>query len=330
MGTHNRQNGDQVMTMTRSVALAGLMALTSSIALAQTPLPPAPPLATRLGHELNVSAQHYNYTEPPPVDISIHGPKFGGEYTGTFALGQRQRWFAQLNVRGTGAIARYDGNCRPWLIVPSSTSPNGYRLTLGTTSPCSETGDADWFAEGRALVGKDFSGRAVGVSPFVGIGIRHLSNGTTGNFNFRTDEYLYVPIGMTLRTAAVPNHTLAFSVEYDQLLRGWQHTNESLLTGGTVPATSTTPAFSIGDFADLAFEQHRGWALRASATYQINRAWSVEPYYVRWRIDSSPFADGSVAYTVNGITARQTFTYYEPLNYTNEAGVKVGLHFGGR
>jgi hypothetical protein len=59
--------------MTRSMALAGLMTLTSSIALAQTP-PPASPLATRLGHELNVSVQHYNYTEPPPVDISIHGP----------------------------------------------------------------------------------------------------------------------------------------------------------------------------------------------------------------------------------------------------------------
>jgi hypothetical protein len=47
-------------------------------------------------------------------------------------------------------------------------------------------------------------------------------------------------------------------------------------------------------------------------------------------VGDSPVSDGSVAYTVNGITARQTLSYYEPLNFTNEFGVKIGLHFGGR
>lgn len=323
--------------MTRSLALASVMALAASVAFAQTP--PGPPglpkttasvLTTRSGHELNVSLQHYNYEEPDDVDISIHGPKFGGEYTGTLALSRRRHWFAQFNVRGTGAIARYDGWCRPWQITPSSTTANGYRLTLGTRSPCSETGDPDWYVDGRALLGKDLVGHTWAISPFVGVGARHLSNGVTGNFNYRTQEYLYVPVGATVRTTAVAGHALGVTMEYDYLLRGWNTTRNSLLGGGTVPATATTPAFSIGDFTDLSFTQRTGSALRASASYQLSRSWSIEPYYVRWRVADSPVSTGSVAYTVNAITVRQTLGYYEPHNFTREFGVKIGLRLGRR
>lgn len=318
--------------MTRSLALAGLMAVTSSVAFAQTPPPPksAGVLTTRMGHEVNLSVQHYDYTEPPPVDISIHGPKFGAEYTGTFRLSERRKWFARLNVRGTGAIARYDGNCRPWQIAPSSTSANGYRLTLGTAFPCSESGDIDFYVDGRAIAGKDFVGDRWAVSPFIGVGGWHLSNGTTGNFNYRTQEYLYVPLGATIRTTAIAGRVLGITVEYDRLLRGWNTTRNSYLRGGLVPATDTTPAFSIGDFNDLSFDQHNGWALRASASYMLRPSWSIEPYYTRWRVSGSTTDSSSVAYTVNGITARQAFNYYEPLNYTNEFGVKIGWHFGGK
>jgi hypothetical protein len=320
--------------MTKSLALVGLMALTpsmASVAFAQTPLATNPDvLTTRIGNELSVSVQHYDYTEPPPVDISIHAAKFGGEYTGTFALSHRRRWFAQVNLRGTGAVASYDGNCRPWLIVPSSTSANGYRLTLGSSSPCSESGDADWSVEGRALATKDFTGRVWSISPFSGVGVRHLSNGTTGHVNYRTEEYLYVPVGAAMRTTAVAGRVLGVTVEYDRLLRGWNTTRNSLLGGGVVPATDTAPAFSIGDFTDVSFHQHTGWALRASASYSVSRAWSIEPYYLRWRVAASPVSDGSVAFAVDGVTVRQTLRYVEPLNFTNEFGVKIGFHFGGR
>lgn len=319
--------------MTRSLALAGAMAVMSASAFAQTPTQTSEvrsSLAIRFGHELNVSVQHYDYTEPAPVDISIHGPKFGAEYTGTFSLNQRRTWFAQLNVRGTGALADYDGNCRPWQIVPDSTSANGYRLTLGTKFPCSEDNDADWYVDGRALVGRDFVKKSWAISPFIGIGGRHLSNGVTGNWNYRTQEYLYVPIGATVRTAAIGGRALGLSFEFDPLLRGWNTTRNSLLGGGTVPATTTTPSFVIGDFTDLKFKQRNGQAVRASASYAVSRSWSIEPYYVRWRVRDSSIYTGSVAYTVNGITARRQLDYLEPLNVTNEFGVKVGLHFGGR
>jgi hypothetical protein len=314
--------------MTKSITLAAFLALVQGTAFAQTPPPTVErPLSTHKGHALNLSVQHYDYTEPPPVDISIHGPKFGGEYTGTFSLSDRRRLFAQLNVRGTGATADYDGNCRPWQIAPSDSSPNGYRLTLGTKFPCSEDNDVDWYVDGRALIGRDFIGNAWAIAPFIGVGGRHLSNGVTGNANYRTQEYLYLPVGATVRTSQIADRTIALTLEYDHLLRGWNTTRNSFLGGGTVPATTTTPQFTIGDFEDLSFDQTGGWALRASASVQLGRRWTIEPYYVRWSVDDSTTDTGSAAYTVNGITARQALSYYEPVNRTNEFGVKFGFSF---
>jgi hypothetical protein len=215
--------------MTRSLALAGLLALTCSTAFAQTPTTPrAAVLTTRTGHDVNVSVQHYDYTEPMDIDVSIHGPKFGAEYTGTFSLSERRHWFAQVNLRATGVTANYDGSCRPWQIVPSSTTANGYRLTLGAASKCSDTGNADWYVDGRALIGKDVVGRTASISPFTGVGVRHLSNGTTGNFNYRTQEYLYIPVGATLRTTAIAERVLGITVEYDYMLR---RSSSSSVTG---------------------------------------------------------------------------------------------------
>lgn len=311
------------------------MALTAALmplgAFAQTPARTGGSvLATRTGNEINVSAQHYTYTEPMDIDVTMHGPKAGAEYTGTFSLSQRSRWFGQVNLRATGVTVNYDGSCRPWLIVPSTTSANGYRLTLGTTSPCQESDDRDWYVEGRALTGKDFIGSAWAVTPFAGVGFRHLSNGTNGTPNYRTEQYLYVPVGATLRTTSLSDHVLGVTVEYDHLIRGWNTTRNSLLGGGTVPATSTAPAFTIGDFTDFSFQQTRGWAARASASIQVSRSWSLEPYYTRWSVKDSSTDTGSVAYAVNGITARQTLNAVEPHNFTEEAGVKLKFRFGGR
>ena len=63
-------------------------------------------------------------------------------------------------MRGTVGNVTYTGWCSPWLITPNSASPNGYGLDEGDASPCNETGDADWYLEGRPLVGKDLIGRA--------------------------------------------------------------------------------------------------------------------------------------------------------------------------
>ena len=106
--------------------------------------------------------------------------KLGGEYTGTWVFNRRRHWFAQLNARVTGGPADYDGWCRPWQIEPSATSSNGYRLTLGTRSKCTEDNDSDWYAEGRVVVGTDLFAHGWSLSPYVGLGVRHLANGITG------------------------------------------------------------------------------------------------------------------------------------------------------
>jgi hypothetical protein len=284
-------------------------------------------LTTQTGNEIAVSLGTYNYTEPGDQSISIHGFKIGGDYTGTLSLSRRQLWFVQADVRGTIGNVTYDGWCSPWLITPDSTSPNGYALDIGDSSPCSESGDRDWYLETRGLIGKDVIGRTWGVSPFTGLGLRHLSNGTNGVNGYRTDNYLYLPFGTAVRTRVASQNSLSFSVEYDRLFHGWQTTRDSQLGGGFVPATATAPAFTIDGFSDISFDQHSGWALRAAAKYQFSGHWSVEPYYVHWSVSASPANDETATFTVNGVTAQQQLGFYEPDNVTNEFAVKLGFRF---
>jgi hypothetical protein len=317
------------------LASAVLVTLISSPALAQTPAPRSPQspdvsadrLATPTGHELHVSLGGYNYEEPGDLSISIHGVKFGGGYTGTASLNKDRHWFLQLDARGIVGNVTYDGWCSPYLITPDSTSPNGYFLDIGDASACSESGDRDWYVEGRGLVGKDFIRSRWGFSPNAGVGVRRISNGTAGLNGYRTDDYLYVPVGLTARTTARSGHALSFGLEYDRLVRGWQKTRDSQFGGGQVPATAIAPAFTIDSFTDITFEQHHGWGLRANAKYQITPHWSLQPEYIHWSVEASPVNFETVTFTVNGISAQEEFGAYEPDNTTNEFAVRLGFHF---
>ena len=148
------------------------------------------------------------------------------------------------------------------------------------------------------------------------MGVRHLSNGTTGISGFRTDDYLYLPFSVTARTRVASHGLLSVTVEYDHLLRGWQQTRNSALGSGTVPATPIAPAFRIDGFSDISFDQHSGWALRASATYHLTKHWSVKPYYIYWRVDSSPISTGTCRTTSSADRCRCSIT-----------GVKLGIRF---
>lgn len=312
-----------------------VITLTASYAFAQTPDPlPSPDrsavessLATPTGHEVSAGLATYTYREPGAHDISIHGARFVYDYLGTAPLNQQRHWFAQAQVRGTLGNVAYDGWCSPFLITPDSTSPNGYALDVGDASPCSESGDKDWYVEARGLAGKDLIGQRWAWSPYTGLGVRHLSNGTTGTPGYRTDNYLYLPVGVTARTNVVSDGALSFNVEFDRLIHGWQKTRDSQLGGGDVPATATTPPFTIDGFSDITFSQSRGWALRASAKYPVTKRLSLEPYYVRWSVSASPVNYETGTFTVNNVTAREQLGAYEPDNVTNEFGVRLGFHF---
>jgi len=319
---------------------AATLTLISSLAFAQIPAslstPPAQApgssageasLATRAGSEVNVSFSSYNYEEPGATSISIHGAKIGGQDTTTLWLSKTRHWFALADVRGSFGSVTYDGWCSPWLITPDPTSPNGYGLDVGDYSPCSEAGDKDWYLEARPLVGKDFIGQAFAFSPFSGLGVRYLSNGTTGIGGYRTDSYLYLPFGFTARTRVASQRLLSFNGEYDAMIHGWQTTRDSELGGGDVPPTPTAPGFTIDGFTDISFDQHGGWALRVSGKYQATARVSVEPYYIRWNVNASPVNYETATFTVHNITADRLLGVYEPLNHTNEFGVKLGFRF---
>ena len=306
---------------TRILVLIAVLTLIASHASAQDTL------TTPTGHEVSVGVASYTYREPGSQAISIHGVKGIADYMGTMSLSKRRRWFLQGQLRGTLGNTRYDGWCSPFLITPDSTSPNGYALRIGNASTCTEAGDIDWYAEGRALVGKDLISERWAWSPFTGAGLRHLSNGITGAPGYRTDDYLYLPLGVTARTEVASRQVLSLTVEADVLLHGWQHTHDSALGGGDVPATPTAPAFTINGFTDVSFSQSRGWALRASAKIPMTPRWSLQPYYVRWEVSSSPVNYETATFTVNTVTAHEQIGAYEPFNITSELGVKLGVRF---
>ena len=309
--------------MMKTVLLMSGVMLTASLAFAQGP----ESLATPSGSEVSAGVASYTYREPGDQAISIHGVKFVADYTGTLALSRARRWFLQVEGRGTFGSATYDGWCSPFLITPNGSSPNGYELDIGDPSTCSETGDQDWYVEGRGLVGKDLIGDAWAWSPYSGVGLRHLSNGTTGVSGYRTDNYLYVPLGLTGRTSVASNRPLSLTIEFDAMLHGWQTTRDSLLGGGDVPATPTAPAFTIDGFTDVSFSQPGGWAARASAAFPLTGRLSLEPYYVRWEVRSSPVNYETATFTVHNITAHEQMGAYEPFNTTNEFGLRLGVRF---
>ncbi len=310
---------------TNTILVIAAFTLISTQAFAQAAEQPS--LDSRTGTDVNVTVSGYNYTEPGAQNISIHGLKIGGEFSGILSISPRRRWFFQSNVRGVVGNATYDGWCSPFVISPSSGSANGYALHLGEPSPCSETKDKDWYVEARGLIGKDLVTKRWGFSPYTGLGLRHLSNGTSGVAGYRTDDYLYLPLGVTTRTGVAASRTLSLTLEADALLHGWQTTRDSQLGGGDVPATPFAPAFTINGFTDVSFSQSRGWGLRASGRYELTRHWSFEPYYIRWTVESSPVNYETATYTVRRITATEQLGAYEPLNHTNEVGVKWGFHF---
>ena len=304
----------------KTLFLTSVLVLMSSAAFAQS-------LATPTGNQVTAGINSYNYREPSDHTISIHSNmKLGWGFTVTRSLSQRSHWFIQANGQGAFGPVTYDGWCSPFLITPNSSSPNGYELDLGNFSPCSESGDSDWYVDGRGLVGKDVIGGQWAVSPYGGVGVRHLSNGITGTPGYRTDNYLYVPLGVTARTRA-GEHLLSFTVEFDQLLHGWQTTRDSDLGSGIVPATPTAPSFSIDGFTDISFSQTSGHAFRASAQFDLTPRVSLTPYFVRWSVDSSAVNTETVTFTVNNITAHEQFGAYEPFNTTREFGVRIGFHF---
>ena len=91
-------------------------------------------------------------------------------------------------------------------------TPMGHELSVGVASYTYREPGA------RALAGKDVIGERWAWSPYTGAGLRHLSNGTTGTPGYRTDDYVYLPVGVTSRTNVASHGALSVNLEFDLLI----------------------------------------------------------------------------------------------------------------
>ena len=266
-----------------------------------TPLPAAlaqnTGLATKTANELGVTVSNYKYTEPGVM--SIKATKIGFDYTGTYAIGaefpnRNDGWFVRGDVRYATGKGDYSSN------------------TTGTLND-----RPDWYYEVRGLVGRDFNFSDYTLSPYAGLGYRHLFNdlrglSSTGAAGYRRESnYTTLPLGVTHKMNLASQARLLTTVEYSHLIRGRQETKFSDIIGSN----------GIVAAQDAENRQRRGYGMRLGVSYQMDQ-WSVGPFVHFWKIKESDTV--SVTRSVVGPV---TLRVFEPANKVTEFGVKAVYTF---
>ncbi len=244
------------------------------------------PLLTRPGLEVGVQAAHYHYEEPGVAKLI--GLRAGG--VGAFTFTQGDAFFKADGRVSLGSL-NYQGS--------------------GTQSNI-----PDYIFEARFVAGADLqAGEGVVFSPYAGLGYRYLYNDLRGYTRGpvtplnpsgiyagyrRYSNYLYAPLGLTLRTGINDGWVLAPTLEYDLFIRGKQIT---LLSDA-----------GLGD-PDMTNAQKRGkgyrFALMAEKDHVVIGLWM---HY--WSIEISEVVS----------PAPGKFGW-EPENWTREIGVEVRYRF---
>lgn len=240
--------------------------------------------ATDTGNELAISLGHYRYEEPGLM--SLQGLKSGIELRTTKAYPARLT-FLRGELRYAGGTVDYSSN--------------------GTGS---SSGEPDWYFEGRALVGRDWLLQESTISSYTGLGYRFLLNDgrgitSTGHPGYRREStYIYLPLGVILRTGLKNDDELIGSFEYDHLLSGNQ--------------LSKLSDTGLG-YSDLDSTQKEGYGVKLRLSYMTSR-WSAGPYLHYWNIADS---------AINPIYRNGILNGYglEPHNKTTEIGFELRRPF---
>jgi hypothetical protein len=261
--------------------LAGVALLASSSAAIAGTWPEANPLLTRPGWEVGAQIAHYHYEEPGVMKLI--GPRAGGVGAFTFA-----RWgvLFKIDARGSVGNLKYRG---------SGTQDNVF----------------DSVFETRLVVGTDLpAGDRLAFSPYAGLGYRYLFNDLRGYSQVggqvyagyrRYSNYLYAPVGFTMRIGLPDRWALASTAEYDHFIRGRQDSMLSDVGGCN---------------RDLTNKQTRGYGYRAAFMVEKSR-WTFGPWVHRWNIENSdlqPDACGGPP-------------LLEPKNWTREIGFELKYRF---
>jgi len=199
------------------------------------------------------------------------------------------------------------------------------------------SGRQNFMGEIRGLAGYDFPvGNDLLVTPYVGIGYRHLKDRSPGRitsisgaFDFdRTSSYFYVPFGLTMTRRIQRGWVMDMTLEYDLLIRGSQKNDYS--DGGAQITDTDGDKFTL-DLLD--FKQEEGFGIRGSTKMTMEKegiSLFVEPYFRYWKINDSETKQftsnsGSVFWFTNNLTTRLEAS--QPANSTTEMGLKLGFHY---
>ena len=260
------------------LAGAALLLAIPFAALAQTA--PAPnPLATRRGFEAGGQIAHYHYEEPDFAKLIGNRAGLVGAYTFP------RRWdrvFFRVDGRESYGALKYQGS--------------------GTQDSV-----PDLILEARGVAGMDFfAGSSVAFSPYLGVGYRYLYNDARGYTSTnaagyrRYSNYLYAPVGVTIRFDLGNRWVLAPSGEADIFILGKQKSQLSDANLG---------------FNDVTNTQKRGSGHRAYLMIEKDHL-AFGAWWHYWRIkdsDVQPIGLGRAG--------------LEPENWTRESGIEFRYRF---
>jgi len=246
-----------------SLALAAALACLSVAAQ-------IPSLATSSENTFGISASNYKYDEPGYM--TLKATKLGLDLSSTYAPGAKwphnasDAWFYKAQLSYASGKADY-------------TSPISGNLN---NTP-------HWYYEARALMGKDIDMGSYVLSPFAGLGYRHLFNNLTYD---RVSNYTTLPVGFTHKISLADQSQLHTTFEYMHLLSGEQRVKLGNQTYN--------------------LDQRSGYGIRLDMTRRYS-TWSMGPTLTYWHLGQS-----EVGYPT---------PLYEPKNNTLELGLKGAYRF---
>lgn len=225
-------------------------------------------LSTASESSLGLSAFNYKYDEPGYM--TLKAKRVGINFAATYAPGAKwpneaNAWFYKAELAYSNSKADY-------------------------TSPISGNikDTPNMIQEARMLAGKDIDMGSYFLSPFIGVGYRHLVSDLGYQ---RTSNYTTMPVGITHKVKLADNSQLHTTYEYTHLLSGVQ---------------------KVQLIQNIKMDQKSGYGLRFSMLRRFD-TWSFGPTLTYWKLDQSE---------VGGLTP-----LYEPKNKTLEIGLKGAFHF---
>ena len=267
------------MQILKPILAGAALSLAISCAAIAGTSPGPDPLATRRGFEVGGQIAHYHYEEP---DFAKFIGNRGG-IVGAYTFPRRwNRVFFKVDGRGSYGALKYQGS--------------------GTQDSV-----PDLIIETRGVAGMDFPvGSGVSLSPYLGVGYRYLYNDSRGYTSTnaagyqRYSNYLYMPVGVTMRFDLGNRWVLAPTGEADIFIRGKQRSQLSDANLG---------------FNDVTNTQRHGYGSRAYLMVEKDHlAFGAWMHY--WNIK-----DSDVQPIGLGQAGR------EPENWTRESGIEFRYRF---